>query len=297
MAFRVVGCETVDYSSEPHYTGGEFDYQIIKTTYLMTFECDTELDLPTPIGSYETETVHGTINYAMGSSAHCIGSNKAYMINSQGTWVEQNEAARSDVYTRGEVNDILQDMADSQTNIDLAQDEDINANTDAIKALVNNPEPKNLLNLLSATTQTVNGITFTVNSDYSITFSGNNNTGNAAFFSVPVTIPPGSYYFTGMTETGGSGSGLYRLELRSPTATGTVNLVNDSTTPTAWGPTTTYTGYFNIRVANGTNIDPLEPKTVYPMISLRWKYNISNAFVPYSPSNMELYNLIKSYHP
>lgn len=293
MAFRVVGCETVDYSSEPHYTGGEFDYQIIKTTYLMTFECDTEADLPTPIGSYETETVHGTINYAMGSSAHCIGSNKVYMINSQGTWVEQNEAARSDVYTRPEVNDLLQDMADSQANIDLAQDEDINANTDAIKALVNNPEPKNLLNLLSATTQTINGITFTVNSDYSITMTG---TASAtAFFSVPVTIAPGSYYLSGMTETGGSSS--YRLELRSPTATGTVNLVNDSTTPTAWGPTTTYTGYFNIRVASGYSFGNYDSKTVYPMICPRWKYNISSDYVPYVPSNMDLYNLIKSYHP
>lgn len=293
MAIRAYDIQTISYEVTPHYTGDQLDYKEIVASYLVKFECDTELDLPSQIGSYESETIHGTINYAMGSSAHCIGSNKIYMIQSDGTWCEQDEAARMDVYTRAEVNDLLQDMADSQANIDLAQDEDINANTDAIKALVNNPEPKNLLNLLSATTQTVNGITFTVNPDYSITFSGT--ASSTAFFSIPVTIPPGSYYFTGMTETGGASS--YRLELRSPTATGTVSLLNESTTPTAWGPSSTYTGYFNIRVASGTNIDPLEPKTVYPMISLRWKYNISSDYVPYAPSNMDLYNLIKSYHP
>ena len=289
MSLRVKN--VIPVSSEYQEVNG---VQKLIQTAVISFECDTETDLPNQI--YHDNTT-GKLTLVMGSDAHCIGSNKIYMMQSDGTWVEQDEAARSDVYTRSEVNDLLQDMADSQANVDLAQDEDINANTDAIKALVDNPEPKNVLNLLSATTQTVNNITFTVNSDYSITFSGNNNTGSAAFFSVPVTIPPGSYYFTGMTETGGSGAGLYRLELRSPTATGTVSLVNDSTTPTAWGPTTTYTGYFNIRVANGTNIDPLEPKTVYPMICPRWKYNISSDFVPYVPSNMDLYNLIKSYHP
>lgn len=289
MAFRVVEnvvCENLNSYQE--------DYTLTNRTVWVKLECDTEADLPSTITySIDTGATRGSVTLAIGSEAHCIGSNKIYMMQSDGTWVEQDEAARSDVYTRAEVNDLLQDMADSQANIDLAQDEDINANTDAIKALVNNPEPKNLLNLLSATTQTVNGITFTVNPDYSITFSG---TASAtAFFSIPVTIPPGSYYFTGMTETGGSGS--YRLELRSPTATGTVSLLNESTTPTAWGPSSTYTGYFNIRVASGTNIDPLEPKTVYPMISLRWKYNISSDYVPYAPSNMDLYNLIKSYHP
>lgn len=249
--------------------------------------CDTEADLPST-----TEIETGCTAY-MTSTAHCIGSNKVYEMQSNGTWVEQNEAARSDVYTRPEVNDLLQDMADSQANIDLAQDEDINANTDAIKALVDNPEPKNLLNILSATTQTINGITFTVNSDYSITMTG---TASAtAFFSIPVTIPPGSYYFTGMTETGGSSS--YRLEFRSPTATGTVSLLNENTTPSPWLLSATYTGYFNIRVASGYTFGNYESKTVYPMICPRWKYNISSDYVQYVPSNMDLYNLIKSYHP
>ena len=293
MAFLITGYTPISETrTNTLKQDGSLDYVTINKVIRAQIEADSETDFPDLEYALPADNpdIRGSLIIGMTSIAHSIATNKVYELKSDGTWVEQDEASRMDVYTRSEVNDLLQDMADSQANVDLAQDEDINANTDAIKALVNNPEPKNLLNLLSATTQTVNGITFTVNDDYSITFSGNNNTGSAAFFSVPVTIKPGSYYFSGMTEEGGASS--YRLELRSPTAQGTVNLVNDSTTPTAWGPSTTYTGYFNIRVASGTNIDPLDPKTVYPMIDLRWKHNISSDYVPYVPSNMDLYKMI-----
>ena len=295
MAFLIIGYTPISETRQNTLKqDGSLDYVTINKVIRAQIEADSEADFPSLEYTLPNDNpdVRGSLIIGIASEAHSIASNKMYKLQSTGTWVEQDEAARSDVYTTGQVNQLLQDMSDAQTNVDLAQDADINANTDAIKALVDNPEPKNVLNLLSATTQTINGITFTVNDDYSVTFSGNNNTGNAAFFSIPVTIKPGSYYFSGMTEEGGSGSGLYRLELRSPTATGTVNLVNDNTTPTAWGPTATYTGYFNIRVASGTNIDPLEPKTVYPMIDLRWKHNISSAYVPYVPSNMDLYKMI-----
>lgn len=280
----------IDQQQTPIMSGDNVSYMQVENLFYAEFECDTTADLPDQVKTVDTATVKGTITLVVGSKAHVIDTNKEYKLKSDGTWVEQNEAARSDVYTTGQVNDLLQDMADAQANVDLAQDADINANTDAIKALVDNPEPKNVLNLLSATTQTIGGITFTVNPDFSITMEGSNTSGSAVFFSIPVVIQPGQYYFSGMPEAGGSSS--YRLELRRPTATGTVSITCEGTSPVSWAPTEEYTGYFNIRVAAGYNFGNYETRTVKPMIDLRWKHNISSEYVPYVPSNMELYKMI-----
>lgn len=148
---------------------------------------------------------------------------------------------------------------------------------------------KNVLNISAAQTQTTNGVTFTVNDDYSITLTGKNTGSGAAFFSIPVTIPAGLYYFTGMPESGGSSS--YRLELRSPTATGSVNITNEGDAPVSWGPSSDYTGYFNIRVASGYEFTTA--KTVKPMICERWKYAFSSQYGPYRPSLNDLWAMIQ----
>ncbi len=153
-----------------------------------------------------------------------------------------------------------------------------------------NEGAKNVLNISAAQTQTINGVIFTVNDDYSITLTGKNTGSGAAFFSIPVTIPAGLYYFTGMPESGGSSS--YRLELRSPTATGSVNITNEGDAPVSWGPSSDYTGYFNIRVASGYEFTTA--KTVKPMICERWKYAFSSQYAPYRPSLNDLWAMIQA---
>lgn len=151
-----------------------------------------------------------------------------------------------------------------------------------------NEGAKNVLNISTAQTQTTNGVTFTVNSDFSITCSGKATA--TAFFSMAVSFPAGAYYFSGMPESGGSGS--YRLELRTGSASGSVFQTNESATPTAFTRDNPWTGYFNIRVANGYEFT--ESKTVYPMISERWKYGITSQYVPYRPSLNDLWAMIQA---
>lgn len=149
-----------------------------------------------------------------------------------------------------------------------------------------NEGAKNVLNISTAQTQEVNGVTFTVNSDFSVTCSGKAT--STAFFSMAVSFPAGAYYFSGMPESGGSGS--YRLELRTGTPSGSVFQVNESATPTAFTRDNPWTGYFNIRVANGYEFT--SAKTVKPMICERWKYSLTDNFVPYRPSLNDLWAMI-----
>lgn len=291
MAFRIVEMTPVKYKNDPVESGGVFQYQQIDAVYYVKIEADTFDDIPDSPGSIETEAVHGSLVFAIGSRAHTIDTNKIYAYKSDGTWVEQDEASRLNVYTQTQIDEMLANLVGAQAIVDGDQDLAITANRTDIEYIVDHPQPKNVLNLLSATTQTINGITFTVNADYSITMSGTAE--STTFFSIPVTIQPGSYYFTGMPEAGGSGT--YRLELRSPTATGTVRITCEDVGEVSWGPTEVFTGYFNIRVASGYQFS--EPKTVKPMIDLRLKHRISSNYVPYEPSTMDLLRLIQSYHP
>lgn len=182
-------------------------------------------------------------------------------------------------------NEQIESLVNSEASARLEADNNFNT---AIYKMINSGD-KNLLNITQAQTQTINGVVFTVNSDYSITLSTPNGaaTGNA-FFSIPITLPALQLYFTGMPGDGGSSS--YRMELRSPTATGGIYQVCESQTPVPFTPTSEWTGYFNIRVSSGYSFQ--SPQTVYPMISERWKYAFTNTYVPYRPSYQKLYEMV-----
>ncbi len=189
----------------------------------------------------------------------------------------------------------LGDMTDAQIteliNLETSTREgEVSLLNNAIYKMINSGD-KNLLDLTSAQTQTISNVLFTVNSDYSITMSSPNGASTAsAFFSVPITLPALQLNFSGMTEAGGSSS--YRLELRSPTASGNIYQLVDSSTPTPFTPSSEWTGYFNIRVASGYTFT--SPTTVYPMISERWKYAFTNTYVPYRPSYQKLYEMVRA---
>jgi hypothetical protein len=63
-------------------------------------ECDTFSDLP-PL---QLETL---LFMGIGSTAHVIATNKLYAMQTGGAWIEQDEAARMDVYTSGQVDALL----------------------------------------------------------------------------------------------------------------------------------------------------------------------------------------------
>lgn len=242
--------------------------------------CDTAADLP-GVSDFAGYTLQ------QGSRAIVIDAAEEYLMQSDGTWsLQQGTDLKSIITMLSDIDDRLQDTTADVTWAKSQIDDYIYP---AIRALINRGA-KNVLNLLSAASDTVNGITFTVNSDLSITISG---TASAtAFYSVPVTIPAGSYWYSGMPEDGSSST--YRLELRL-TPAGAVSSTNDSETGVAFVRNTDYSGYFSIRVASGYEFQT--PVTVRPMISPKLYYTITPDYVPYSPTNAELAALIHSYHP
>lgn len=139
-------------------------YQLL----IAAFECDDISDLPSQIyGSYEL---------MIGSKAHVIATNEWYCMQSDGTWVKQEESPFSDVYTKSEIDS----MVDAQAGVDSAQDDDIAENYQAIKYITDNCIQKNVMpkvkrigtsNSNAQPVYTIGGITFTVNSDGTITVS------------------------------------------------------------------------------------------------------------------------------
>lgn len=176
------------------------------------------------------------------------------------------------------------------SGIDQSKVEQIGLNADIIAEIIDSGS-KNVLNISDASTVVdESGVTFTVNSDYSITCTGKNNTQSAVFFNIPVSIPKGNYKFSGMPENGASST--YRQELRH-TAGGSMYINGEEASGRDMFVTNDWSGVYDIRVAAGYDFGEIG-KTIKPMVcSLRgWAY--SQKYVPYVPSMAEMYAMIKA---
>lgn len=286
----------MDQTATPVEDQGQLSYIQYDNTYYAEFECDTQSDLPARVVTIDTETVKGSITLVMGSKAHCIDTNKEYKMKSDGTWVEQDEASRMDVYTTSQVNQLLEDMADAQENIDLDQDAQINRNADLLADLIDNGA-KNLIQMTHASGSiTRYGVTCTWDPVAgTMTLSGGHvSTDNAAIFEFysgnavdQRVLPAGTYHLSGV-PSGGSTS-TYRAALTSIT----------SAVDTGSGKTFTLTEpiYGAYRILVSGNCDFSIPLVFKPMVCLDDAYKISDKFVPYCPSLKDLYAMVKSYHP
>lgn len=259
----------------------------VSDNYWYSLECDSFSDIPTP-----TTIISGT-TAVMGSEAHTIDTNKLYMMQSDGTWVEQDEASRMDVYTTSQVNQLLEDMADAQANIDLDQDAEINRNADLLADLIDNGA-KNRLSI-TATSTTTNGIAITINSDGTVTMDGVNldkKATGAIFFQLGnMDITNGESVHLSGCPSGGSYSSGYAFY---------IDYAGGSTLAYDEGNGATYTSNADrtircrIIIRSGTVIDNL---TFKPMVCLDDAYKISDKFVPYCPTLKDLYAMVQSYHP
>lgn len=239
--------------------------------------CDTAADLP-------STTFFAGFTLDAGSTALDISTAAHYMLNTAGAWILQRSA---------DISSLVNDISNLQLNLQTVQTDAVysrysldNYIFPAVRKLANDGA-KNRLNLAAAQTVTDNGITFTVNSDFSITMTGS--TTSTAWLHVPVTVKAGTYKFVGMTEQGGS-SGSYRLEFRQ-TETSGVLFVCD----TMAGITATFdedkTCFFNVRV-NNYDFGADNSKTVYPMLCVPALYNVTSEYVPYAPTNRELFEML-----
>lgn len=259
---------------------------------LVKFECDTIADLP-PINYIDTTENLTTLS--MGSEAHIIEDNTIYKLKSDGTWVKQDEASRLNVYTKEETDQLIQDFADSQANVDLEQDGLINRNSDLLADIINSGAKNKIEMTHAAGSVTRNGVTCTWDPDAgTMTLSGTHTSSDAAaifeFYSGNAVdqrvLPAGTYRISGC-PAGGSTS-TYRAAMTS--IQGAVDTGNGATF------TISEPIYGAYRILISGNCDFTTPAVFKPMVTPQDAYDISDKFVPYCPTLADLYALVKSYH-
>lgn len=249
-----------------------------KEQAILTLLCDTETDM--------NNFVSARYEPVQGSKAHIISNQLDYEMLSDGTWVlKQSQDLVSIVTMLSNLDAEVSTLGDDVSTLYGV----VGNIKDAVKVLAD--DYKNRVVLLPSMSTSFGSLDLTVNNDGTITLNGTNDTGSAAFFSAPITFPAGAYIFNGMQETGGTSS--YRQELRA-TPGGVIYQVNDSTTATTFERTTSYSGYYSIRIANGYSANNA---VIKPMILLEQLHAVAPDFKAGAPTNRELYELMRGYHP
>lgn len=254
--------------------------------------CDAAADLP-------AATYFDGYTLMQGSTAHVIQDNTIYTMQSDGTWILQDEASRMDVYTKTEIDTMLSDYtttADQQV-IDGQQDADISAlQTDAavyqdLLAELIDSGAKNRLKFDALTAGQLNGLTYTVNSDGTVTVSGskvNPAQASYALFRINGTdtvyiddLCDGKHVLSGCPS--GGGSNTYRLYAAKSSYTryddGSGVLLSDTSITDIQLIINIVAGY-----------DLTGPVTFSPMICSSAAWAVSHKFVPYCDTLQQIYN-------
>lgn len=159
--------------------------------------------------------------------------------------------------------------------------------------------PKNVVNWSAAIT-TISGVTFTVNSDKTVSTSGTASA-RAQFglpFTVPASLKAGRYVLSGCPPGGGNASGattLYALYIYDATANARVvpsyKDDNGNALEFDWTPDSTHSYNITVDIRKSTNATGLVFK---PMICRKEYWDVTNTFQPYRPSYQELYDMVKA---
>lgn len=231
--------------------------------------CDTVADLPAQAG--------GITGYYLEqeSTAHVIEDNTIYTLDSNGTWILQDEASRMDVYTK----------AETDTEISNA----VSPLSAWISKLLDYT-CKNLLDVFSAssgTQTTINGVTWTVHKDGTVTADsgGNPATANSFFYiwGNPTNVSFNEKTVCGGCPTGGS-SGTYELQIAEGST-----IKHDYGDGLQNGSGYTYR-YLVLVVRSGYVANNL---TFKPFVYPDNVYNQSPDFSAFAPTLPELYAMFK----
>ena len=196
-----------------------------------------------------------------------------------------------EVYTRDEINGFLAGKIDKEPGKGLST----NDFTDADKSKLGNLENyddagikseaalnrstlgyqmKNLLKRTD-TSETKNGVTFTVNEDGSVTANGTATDGTAShYIGVKITVPAGEYIMSGCPADGSTDT--YRMSCYN---TSWSNAIHDYGGGIKISFTDDTVRMFTISVAPGKQVENL---TFYPM--LRYAEITDDTYEPYKPS-------------
>lgn len=145
---------------------------------------------------------------------------------------------------------------------------------------------KNLLKI-TATSGTISGVTYTVNSDQTITFNGKAEDTISLDLSVPATVFGKSYFVSGC-PAGGATSNSYRQLIRN--ITDQQNLGSDiGNGVVITFPNSIAYVVVRINIFSGYTANNL---TFKPMICSKTAWDISQEYQPYRPSYQELYERV-----
>ena len=262
---------------------------------LCIIECDEVTDLP-GVNDFSGKIVD------KGSEAHIIEDNTKYMLKSDGTWVVQDEASRMNVYTKPEVDQLIEDVVDDQASVDYDQNKEIELNRALIVQNLNYSY-KNRARIFP-NSDTFYGTTFTVDKDAGTITTSGTASGYKSFrffgdmdnvgYSYAIPIPRGIYYIKGL-PTGASAStfryilGLYTDSSATRQA---VYIYDNDYVLTVDNDTTridlaAYISQGNVFV---------NPVVWYPFIIEESDYFASPDFVPYCPTPREMWTIIRNLH-
>lgn len=256
--------------------------------------CDTPADLPSTISDIGYGTIIG-----YGSRADIISDSSKYIWNGS-QWVRQTTGGGGGASSADQVSydntdsgltaTNVQDAIDELKDIDDTQDNALvelygeNANQQLeINYAINTGSKNKLIITNQNNTLTINGVTFTVNADQTVSLSGTA-TATATFVIVDNAtsnaIPDGSYILTGCPSGGGNNTYDLRWYLYSSGKSAYDQGSGASVNKT--GNTTS--SNIAIVIRSGVNTDGL---VFRPM--LRNSEITDAAYVPYAPTNRELY--------
>ena len=235
---------------------------------------DTVADLPAPTGITGYQLTQGSTCIVIADSAF-------YRMQSGGAWVQQLQDVTADTYTRAQIDAYIAALQTQITTISTAMVDVVDSGA------------KNLADPYAACGYSGQGASYPItngNVKYTLnpdgTISATQTASATTTLKIPVTLTVGTQYMITGCPAGGT-STTYRLDLRKA-GTNTV-LAYDYGTGTDF--TSDQAAYdLCIRYQNAYTA----AQTFSPMICKKTLYDISPVFMPYSPTNAQLYSLYRS---
>lgn len=281
------------YNVVGNYNAGTTEEPDWKNVWTASFECDTVADLAT-LDPTSASFAFPSVILTMPSTAHIIEGNLMYAMKSDGTWVIQDEASRMNVYTKPEIDSMLEDYTTTadQNLIDAAQDADITklelATTELIDSGAKNQLYFDSINTDGSKVVEHNGVTFTINSDGTITANGTASATVNAFVFLRISgttvkiddLCDGNHMLFGAPS--GASSSTYRMYVYSSGYTQS-EYGSGLLLPSRGSASNIEVACF---VSKGTHVDNI---VFRPMIALKTLTDISTVSVPYRPSWDQMY--------
>lgn len=243
---------------------------------IATFICDTVADLPA-LNYFADYTLE------IGSTAHVIGNATDYEMQSDGTWCAAHTTDLSAIISQ------LSDISGRMENVEIgigALDSQVNELHAAAVHLIDGGNK----NILPFTMPSSGVLTLTDNGDGTFYLSGTAST--------TISLLLGRVYGHSQEElvlsgcpSGGSGSSGYSLMIADEGGSLVGYDEGEGYSFTRPAAEEYFRVYCRVRAGTYNNL------LFKPMVTYQEYYKITPVFVPYSPTNAELYALIRSYHP